>query len=183
MKKQMKYKLTRTCKDCKNVDSIELTKVESAFELYNSNTIWKSSCTNCGSTNCESLGHHHPTLDKELLDMWGNNPELFLMEQDQELLLAEYDYFTMLLEAIDESKYLDTKINVLIEAICVLLYDNTVSPDEYSQKENNEREIIANKVRPELIKRKDKILNAGDSVMEYIQEIVYPQIGIKSKRA
>lgn len=179
----MEYKLTRTCKDCKNIDSIKLTKIESAFELYDSSAIWKTPCSNCGSINCESLGHHHPKLDKELLDIWGNDSELFLMEQDQELLLAEYDYFPMLLNAIDESKYLDTKIDVLIEAICVLLYDNTVSPDEYSQKENNKREIIAKKVRPELTKRKDRILKAGDSVMEYIQEVVYPQIGIKSKRA
>ncbi len=175
----MEYKLTRTCKDCKNVDSFKLNKVESAFELYDSNAVWNTPCSNCSSLNCESLGHHHPTLDKELLDMWGNDPELFLMEQDQELLLAEYEYFSMLLEAIDESKYLDNKIDVLIEAVCVLLYDNTVSSDEYSDKENNERVIIAKKVRPELILRKERILKAGDSVMGYIQEVVYPQIGIK----
>lgn len=181
----MEYKLTRTCKDCKdckdckNVDSIVLTKIEAAFELYDSSKIWKTSCSNCGSSSCESLGHQHPTLDKELLDLWGNDPELFLMEQDQELLLAEYDYFPMILTAIDESKYPKPKIDVLIEAICVLLYDNTVAPEEYSEKENCERENIAEKVRSELIKRKNRIIEAGDSVMEYIQEIVYPQIGIQ----
>lgn len=67
----------------------------------------------------------------------------------------------------------------MIEAICVLLYDNTVAPEEYSEKENCERENIAEKVRSELIKRKNRIIEAGDSVMEYIQEIVYPQIGIQ----
>lgn len=179
----MEYKLTRTCKDCKHVDSIELTKVEAAFELYDSNKVWNTPCSNCGTTNCESLGSYHPKLDKQLLDMWGSDPELFLMEQDQELLLAEYEYFHILLKAIDESKYLKSKIDVLIEAICVLLYDNTVSPEEYSDKENRERESIAEKVRPELIKRKTRIIDAGDAVMNYVKEVVYPQIEIKIKRA
>lgn len=174
----MEYKLSKTCKDCKYVDSIELTKVEAAFELYDSNKVWKTPCSNCGSINCESLAHHHPKLDKELLDMWGNDPELYLMEQDQELLLAEFDYFNMLLKAIDESKYLESKIDVLIEAICVLLYDNTVSSGEYSDEENKLRESIAEKVRPELIKRKNRIVDAGDAVMDYIKEVVYPQIEI-----
>ncbi len=156
-----------------------LTKIEAAFELYDSSKFWKTPCSNCNSINCESLGHSYPPLDKELLDIWGNDPELFLMEQDQELLLAEYDYFPMLLKAIDESKYLKSKINVLIEAVCILLYDNTIAPEEYSEKENRERESIAEKVRPELIKRKDKIIEAGDSVMKYIQKIVYPQIGVQ----
>ena len=174
----MEYKLTRTCKDCKNVDSIVLTKIEAAFELYDSSKIWKTPCSNCGSIKCESLGHHNPTLDKELLDLWGNDPELFLMEQDQELLLAEFDYFPMLLKAIDESKYPKPKIDILIEAVCILLYDNTVSPEEYSETENRERQNIAQEVKPELIKRKDRIIEAGDSVMDYIKDLVYPQIEI-----
>lgn len=177
----MEYKLIRTCKDCNNVDSFSLTRIEAAFELYDLNAIWKTPCSNCGSINCKSLAHHHPTLDKELLDMWGHNPELFLMEQDQELFLAEIEYFPMLLQAIDESKYLKSKIDILIEAVCVLLYDNTVAPEEYSDKENQERENIAVKVRPELIKRKDRIIEAGDAVMDYIKEVVYPQIGIEIK--
>ena len=85
----MEYKLPRTCKDCKHVDSFELTKIEAAFELYDSNKVRKTPYTNCGSTNGESLGHHHPKLDKELLDMWGSDPDLFLMEQDQELKIME----------------------------------------------------------------------------------------------
>ena len=67
----------------------------------------------------------------------------------------------------------------MIEAFCVLLYDNTVAPEEYSEKENKERESIAKKVRPELLKRKNRIKEAENSIMEYIQEVVYPQIDIK----
>jgi len=175
----MGYKLTRTCRDCKHVDFMELTKVEAAFELYDSNKIWNTPCSHCGSMNCESLGHERPKLDRELLDLWGNDPGCFLMDQDEDLLLAEFEYFPMLIQAIDESKYLESKIKVLIEAVCVLLYDNTVSSEEFTDKENEERERIAAKVRPELIKRKSRIVDAGDVVMDYIKEVVYPQIGIE----
>ena len=89
------------------------------------------------------------------------------------------EYFPLLLKNIDEGKYLPYKINVLTEALCTLLYDHTIWSEEYSDKENQERDKIADIVRPELIKRKDRILKAGDSVMEYIRDEVYPQIGLK----
>lgn len=174
----MEYNLKRTCADCKNVDLFPVSKMEAAFELYDNSTIWKTKCTKCGSDKGYSLQHAHPKLDKEILDIWGNDSKLFLMIQDEELFLAEYEYFPMILKAIDESKYLKSKIDVLVESICVLLYDYTVAPEEYSEKENKERESFAEKIRPELIKRKNRIIEAGDLVMEYIQEVVYPQIGI-----
>ncbi|MCR9174099.1 MAG: hypothetical protein NXI10_16480 [bacterium] len=174
----MEYKLKRVCKDCKNVDSYDLSKLEAAFKLYDSSFYWNTECNVCGSPNCESLILNHPKLDKQLLDVWGNDPELFLMEQDEELFLAEDEYFDMLIEAIDNSEYPKEKLNVLIEAICVLLYDNTIAPHEYSKKENKDRKLIADKVRPELIKRKERIREAGDAVMDYIKVVVYPQIGL-----
>lgn len=175
----MKHDIERTCKDCENVDLIPLTRIEAVFELYDSGVIWETPCSNCGSTNCKRFGYLRPALDRELLDMWGNDLKLFFVDQDQELVLSKYDYFPMLLEAIDEERYPKTKIDILIGAVCILLYDNTVSSEEeYSKKENNEREDIAEKVRPELIKRKNRIIEAGDSIRGDIQEVVYPQIGI-----
>ena len=177
----MEYKLSRGCKECENVDLFGLTKIEAAFELYDSSQIWKTPCSKCGSVNCKFLGHDHPKLDQELLDIWGNSPELFLMSQDEELFLAEIDYLPMTLKAIDESKYLKRKIEVLVESVCVLLYDNSASPEEYTDNENKEREKAATLVRTELIKRKDKIIEAREAVMDYIKEIVFPQIGIEIK--
>lgn len=175
----MNYHLQRTCAACKNVDLFPVSKMEAAFELYSSKGIWNTKCTKCNSLKCSSLQHAHPKLDQEILDIWGNDPKLFLMVQDEEIFLAEYDYFPMLLKAIDESTYLKSKIDVLVESICVLLYDYTVASEEYSEKENQERESIAKKIRPELIKRKNRIIDSGDIVREYIQKVVYPQIGIK----
>ncbi|WP_211236727.1 hypothetical protein [Sporocytophaga myxococcoides] len=102
------------------------------------------------------------------------------MDQDEELFLAELDYFPMLLKAIDEQAYLKRKIDILIESICVLLYDNTFQSEEYTDEENEQRQRIAEEVRPELIKRKDKIIKAEGYIRDYVKEFVFPQIGIAS---
>ena len=175
----MEYYLKRICEDCKNVDSFELTKVDAAFELYDSSEIWHTPCSKCRSVNCESIEHSHPKLDRELLDIWGNDLKINLMEQDEELFLAEIEYLPLILQAIDESKYFKSKINILIESLCVLLYDNTVQDDCYSSEENKERQRIANIVKPELISRKEEIIEADTFIMDYIKEVVYPQIGIR----
>lgn len=62
------------------------------------------------------------------------------MEQDEEIILAEMDYFPMIIKAIDDAKYLEKKINILLESICVLLYNNIISSEEYTEAENNHRE-------------------------------------------
>lgn len=174
------YKINRTCKDCKNIDSFPLTKLEAAFDLFDSQKIWNTDCSKCGSKNCQSTNWQGSQLNQELLDIWGNNLNLAFMKQDEEILLAELDYFPMLLKAIDEQTYLKRKIDILIESICVLLYDNTFQSEEYTNEENELRQRIAEKVRPELIKSKDKILEAEQYIMDYIKDVVFPEISIAS---
>ncbi|MGH2667192.1 hypothetical protein [Flavobacterium sp.] len=178
----MEYKLKRKCADCGHVDFIFLTKIEAAFELYDTNEIWKSLCSKCHSEKCNSLIHAHPKLDEEILNIWGYDSNLFLMEQDEELFLAEIDYLDMILEKIDDASYLKAKIDILIEAVCILLYDNTFADDnydDYSDAENKQRKEIADFVRPQLYKRKEKIKKAENSIMEYIKAEVFPQVGLE----
>ena len=174
----MKYILTRTCKDCKNEDFFELTKMESAFELYNSNEIWNKKCSKCYSTKCYSLQHPKLNIDKEILDVWGNNEKLYLNSQDEEIILAEMNYFSMILTSINEGKYLNRKIEILLESICVLLYDNILISEEHTQEENREREKNTKIILPELLKLKDKIKEIENNIMKYIKVVVFPQIGI-----
>ena len=175
----MDYKVTRTCKKCKNEDSFALSKFDAAFEEYDSNLYWNKSCSKCGSKKCYSLSHHRPELDKEILDIWGKNSKLTLMQQDEEFILSEVEFLPMIINAIDNSEYLDSKINTLLQVVCIMLYDQTIAPEEFTKKENQERELIAKKIRPELIKRKSRIIAIRDSIDDYIKEEVFPQIGIK----
>ncbi|MFK7971134.1 MAG: hypothetical protein AB8F95_12240 [Bacteroidia bacterium] len=176
----MKYQLSRTCGDCEYIDFFDLTKIEAAFDLYDHAAIWKSPCTQCGSEKANALGLNKPDFDKALLDLWGNDPKLFFMSQDEDLLLAEIEYLPLLLQTIDEDKYLEHKIHILVGALCILLYDHTVAPEEYTEQENKEREEIAQKVRPELIKRKRKIIEASAWIGDYVKKVVFPQIGIRT---
>ncbi|MBE8727633.1 hypothetical protein [Flavobacterium hungaricum] len=173
----MNYQLIRTCKDCRNEDIIELTKIECAFEL-NLRAIWNKACSNCQSTAFYSLSKSFVAIDKEILDLWGCNEKLYLNEQDEEIILAEMDYLPLILSSIEENKYLKRKIEKLLEALCVLLYDNTEPSDEYSFEENIKREQRAAVIRPELIRLKDRIKACEENILEYIKEIVFPQIGL-----
>ena len=175
----MKYQLIRTCKDCKNEDVFEFTKIQSAFELYDSNEICNKKCTKCSSTNCLFMQHPYVGLDKEILDVWGKNEKLYLNPQDEEIILAEMHYLPMILIAIGEGKYLKRKIEILLESICILLYDNTVTSNEFNEEEIQEREKNAKFIRPELIKLKGKILDSEKYIMEYVKIVVFPQIGIE----
>ena len=175
----MKYQLIRTCKDCKNKDAFEFTKIQSAFELYDSNEIWGKKCSKCDSQNCSSLQHPYVKLDKEILDIWGNDEKLHLDAQDEEIILAEMHNLEIILNSISEGKYLKSKIETLIESLCVLLYDNSANCDEYSEIENQEREKNAKIIRPELIKQKNRIKEMEEHIMEYIKVVVFPQIEIK----
>jgi len=175
----MDYILTRVCKDCQNTDYFSLTKTEAVFKLYDWASFFNSPCTNCGSTTCQSLSSPFVTIDKEILDTWGNNSELRFLDQDEELILAEFKYLPMLLNAIDDSSYMGAKINILIEAICILLYNYTSGSDEYSELENVERERIARQIRQELIQRRQIIIESQAYISDYVKEVVYPQIGIE----
>lgn len=181
----MKYYVTRTCKDCKNQDSFEFTKIEAAFSLYNSNKIWNSACSKCNSKKYSSVGYSRPKIDKELLDIWGANPNYYFMDQDEDIIIADIDYLNLFLDAIDNNYYPKRKTDILIAACCIILYDNTWFLKEFAHKdipiedledENKDAQKIADKVRKELIKRKDKVKEAEKSIMDYIQKIVFPQI-------
>lgn len=177
----MEYQLSRTCKDCGNIDTFPLTKVEAAFELYNSNEIWNLHCSKCASTECQSTYQNKPDIDRELLDLWGNDPTLFFMEQDEDLIIADIDNLHLILEVLDEKKYSKKKNSILIQSLCALLYDYTISPEEYSEKENEDRRKSAAKITPELIKRKTEILECDEDIMDYIKVEIYPQIGLTNK--
>lgn len=174
----MKYNLIRTCKDCKNQDIFEFTKIQAAFELYNSSEIWKMKCSKCNSTNCYCIEHPYVKLDQEIFDLWGNNEHFFLSSQDEEIILAEMDNFSMILSAIKDEKYLNSKISILVESLCILLYDNTVECIDYNEEENQERAKNAQIIRPELIKIKDLIKANEVEIMDYLKVVVFPQLGI-----
>lgn len=174
----VKYELKRACKKCENIDLIPVTKLEAAFELYDSSKIYNTNCSKCDSKEMKYLEHAHPKLDKEIIDLWGSNNNYRVSPQDEEIILAELENLELITNAIDENKYLSYKQIVLLQALCVLLYDYSVEPNENYDLTTEEINNIIEKIRPELIKRKSKIKKVENWIMGYIKLVVFPQIDL-----
>lgn len=158
------YKIERICTSCGNQQVISVTKREAAFELVDYNQVIGQQCAKC-SHDKFSTSFERPNLNYDLLKEWSTNLDLYLMPQDEELLLADEMYLDMILQILDSVIIPDNKQNLLMDALCVIVYDN--------QKKD---EQLKNRVIKELTKRRDKLKLADDLIMDYIKEVVFPQL-------
>jgi len=109
-------------------------------------------------------------LDYELLKEWAINPDLYLMEQDEELLLADGKYLDLILNILDTVSIPKHKTDLLMDALCIIIYDNSID-------DNDNQDIdLKKKVIVELNKRLDKLKLADEWIMDYIKDVVYPQL-------
>lgn len=163
------WKIERICSKCGHTDEIFISKHEAAFELVDINDVLGSSCPYCSSTSF-TIEKVIPDLDLELLTEWATNLELHLMEQDEELLLADGKYLEMILLILDTMNIPEYKRDVLLDALCIIVYDNTV-------KDNTRRDDkLKSRVIDELNKRQDMLKLADGWIMDYIKNVVYPQL-------
>ncbi|AWH86134.1 hypothetical protein HYN59_13890 [Flavobacterium album] len=178
----MEYTAEKVCKECGAKDIFELTKTEAAFSLKDS-TLQNSKCTNCGSERWNFYAHNRPDLDTELLEIWGNDPNIYFMDQDEDIVLAEEENIPLFLNAIDNKLYPQRKLNILLAALCIIVYDNVAANEEYTDEENIKRKKIADKVIPELSYRKHLIDETKNwEIMDYIRKVVFPLIGLNKRK-
>lgn len=171
----MTYKYNKTCK-CGNVDSIEVDKREAAFELKDS-FIYNLICTKCGKKNISTISSNKPDIDEELLAEWSKNSEYYFSPQDEELLLAQHnENIELYLKFIDQNKIDIGKRNVLIQALCVMIYDKANKSDQKSLD-------IINIIATELNKRSDLVEQAESWIMDYVRKVSFPVIGIEYKES
>ena len=170
------YKIERACTVCGHAEKLIVTKREAAFELFDINKALGRTCKKC-SSNSFTTAYQRPDLDFELLKEWATTPNLYLMPQDEELLLADEQYIDMILEVLDTISIPDHKRNLLMDALCVIVYDNT--NDDNSQRD----EQLKNRVIRELNKRQDKLKLADNCIMDYIKDVVYPQLDFNKQNA
>ena len=168
------YNIERTCFNCGNKERISVSKKEAAFELVDINTVLGQKCKQCSSTTF-STTFERPDLDFELLKDWATNPALYLMPQDEELLLADEKYLENILNILDNVSILEQKRNLLMDALCVIVYENTIE-DNQQKDENLKQQVIR-----ELNKRIEKLKQADDWIMDYLKEVVYPQLELNEK--
>ncbi len=163
------YEIKRCCSKCEKIESIFISKKEAAFDLIKINEVPGSFCENClNNVFTRFLPTVH--LDFELLKEWATDLNLQLMPQDEELFLADEIYLEMILEILDTIIIPYKKNNILIDALCIIIYDNSI--DDNLQRD----EKLKNRVIIELNKRLDKLIKADNWIMDYIKDVVYTQL-------
>lgn len=135
---QKTYKVERECSKCGNKVKLEISKREAAFELFDLNKSFGNFCIKCKSTRFITY-YNHPELDYELLKEWANDSELSLIEQDEELFLADEKYLEIILKILDSEKILNHKQNVLMDTLCIIVYDNSLNENIVSKKQRTEK--------------------------------------------
>jgi predicted nucleic-acid-binding Zn-ribbon protein len=173
-KKMSSYEQTKTCSKCGFTERRQIDKYIAAFE---STREWTSPCTQCKSTSFKSSSGTIPLPDTDLLKIWSESNDLMFLDQDEDILLAEADNFNLLSRFVQDVSFKPSKREILLSAICVLLYDNT--PEVSSETEECDL-AIAEKVRKFLISNKSLFDELDTNYIDdYIKKVVYPQIGIK----
>lgn len=161
------------CSNCGYKEQLAVSKREAAFGLV-SNTY---KCRNCSSA--FFLVEREIPVDIDILKEWALHSELYLLDQDEDLILASKDYLDMILEILNIENISDYKRNILMSALCVIVYDNRTEIDDTEKYKPDIK--LRNKVIEELNKRFDKLKLADSWIMPYIKEVVYPQLDF-SKR-
>ena len=171
----MSYTITTICKHCKHESVFEITKTEGSFDLAE-NISWNIPCEKCSSTEKSSLGTNKPTIDEELMEQWATQEELQFLDQDEDLYIAVVDNIDLIIHFLDAEKTLPAKKNVLLDALCVLLYDNVKDMEELSKKEKQLRKDNLEILLPRIIERKDLILQNKELIYKYVFEVVEPYL-------
>lgn len=166
------YIVTTYCaKNHKN--NTALTLLEVAFDLFDKNKLWDTPCTICGGK-IESMSKSDFEITDELFNSWANNPDYQFSEGFYEDLdLAEMKYLPMLLKAIDDENFPNTKKAVVVGALCALWYNNYEFPkSDYGTLELKQIRENREVLKPILLERKDIILYYKDLMWDYIWEVV-----------
>jgi len=152
-----------------------VSKTDAAFELVDIDKVLGNACQICSSSSFTTT-YQRPDLDYELLKEWATSPDLSLMPQDEELLLADEKYVDMILQVLDTISIPEHKRDLLIDALCIIVYDNTIDNLQPN-------DILKSRVINELNKRQDKLKLADNWIMDYIKKVVYPQLAFGRQNA
>lgn len=164
------YGITRKCFSCGHEENALLAKREAAFMLANMEQLFGPTCKKCSST---SFGREmeFADLDLALLVEWATNDSLRVLDQDEDVILAKDRYVDMILYVLDTVNMSDYKRNVLMEALCVLVYDNSEKDGEEFPSPPDT--LLKARVIEELKKRRDKPFISGIGNEMRIQESIY----------
>lgn len=117
-----------------------------------------------------------PPLDEDVLQAWATNADLTILQQDEDLMLADAETLPLLKQFVQRNDILPAKRSVLLSALCVLVYDNI--PDEDDPALGDEK--LLNDVTQFLVHNVQLFQTIDDGyIHDYVKTAVYPRIGLQ----
>ena len=165
------YHQSRTCGKCSHEESRELPSLNAAFE---ERRVWNEPCQKCSSKSFSSLGCEIPVLDARILEEWSGDQKLTILEQDEDIMMADADSFDLLCEFVQRRDILKSKRVVLLSALCILIYDNTTDDVQADPECNPETAASA----ANFLTANSWLFDEIDDALlyDYIKADVYPLI-------
>ena len=125
------YTYSWTCTNCDTQNQFERTKFQAAFDHRPK----LPPCKTCGGSKSRASGSAKPDIDTELLEHWFKNPELFFMEQDEDLILSDTD-LPILKQFLSNPENQSKRKRSIGPALAVKLHD------EIYESENDKQWLI-----------------------------------------
>ncbi len=162
------------CSKCGFKDYRNLNALDASFE---STREWSEPCIKCGSEVFSGSGSEIPPLTTESLTIWGNNEQIYFMDQDEDIIMADEINIELITIFIDNLNILESKRSVLLSALCVLLFDNL--PDEEDSASDADHDLAV-RVKNILLTRLNYFEELNTiNIYDYIKEVVYPELGLE----
>ena len=169
------YHQSRTCKECDLEESRELPPLVAAFEERRR---WVDPCMRCGSTRFSSSTAELPPLDVDIMEEWVLDEQLCIMDQDEEIIMADPSSFDLLTRYVQRRDIPRRKRTVLFSALCVLVYDRTPRGDDPPAELGDQ---TASSAIQFLKENRWLFQEINDGYISgYIKSFVYPLIGMST---
>lgn len=115
-------------------------------------------------------------MDKEVLLEWATHADLTILQQDEDLMLADVESLPLLKQFVHRSDILPGKLSILLSALCVLVYDNIPHEDDPAAS----NETLLKDVTRFLVDNVQLFQSIDDSyIHNYVKGAVYPRIGLR----
>ena len=117
-----------------------------------------------------------PPLDRDALQAWATDADLTILQQDEDLMLADAETLPLLKEFIQGKDTLPAKRSVLLSALCILIYDNIPDEDDPSAAKRELQEDAT-----QFLVDNIQLFQTIDDgyIYHYVKLAVYPRIGLR----
>lgn len=181
----MEFQITRTCDECKHTESRPLPEPIQSFEQFvefEECRYMHDLCPNCGGTSFEYRDEDYAEAcaHPKLMEEWGQNfGTCFTPQgQDDEIKIADEIHLELIFQFVQRRDILPDKRRVLLEALLVVIHDNTIRPDN---KDDLKEDIDLEKGKRavEFLANKQWLFDEIDDqpMWPYLKEAAYPQFG------